>query len=203
MLQTKSQYNDITQKILQKILNPVPNLSRKGCNTTGWHTKLAQNRDRMVVQGSQQCRNPSLHFPSASALFLWSWWVTLSGVCVTGLKSAFPGFALKVAFALRGCQHDRVLINYPSRLTGKDIIFHTCVCVWVRADLVSLLPLQKTCCRDGHMLWTHLLPTDLLTVSPYERMRRRIQIWTLQLWIARVSPPSQNYWNTQKYLPKP
>lgn len=45
------------------------------------------------------------------------------------LKSTFPGFVLKVTFALRGCQEDRVLINHPSRLTGQDITFHTCVCV--------------------------------------------------------------------------
>ena len=202
MLQTKSQYNDITQKILWKILPPAPNLSQKSCTTASWDTKLAQKGDRIVVQGSQQYKNPSLHFPSASALFFWSWWVTLSAVLCKRPKSTFPGFVLKVTFALRGCQQDRVLINYPSRLTGTDMAFHPCVCVWLRAGSVSLFALQKACCRDGHMLRTHLLPTDLVTASPYERMRGRIQLWTLQLRIARVSPPSQTYWNTQKYLPK-
>lgn len=38
-------------------------------------------------------------------------------------------------------------------------------------------------CREGHRLWTHLLPTDPATGSSSCRVRR-IQIWTLQRQIS-------------------
>lgn len=139
MLQTLLQYNDFSQKMLQKILNLVPNLSRKGCATAGWNTKLAEKGDRVVVQGAQECGNPSLHFPVVSALFYGEWLMSdfVRSKCKR-LKPTFPGFVLKVASFPEDVL-DRVLITYPCRFGGRDRIFHT-FCV---SALVSAIPVQK------------------------------------------------------------
>lgn len=117
--------------------------------------------DRIVVQGSQQCRNPSLHFPSASALFWWSQWVTLSGAHVKILISIswlFPESDFCCQRMPAGHSTDK--LSFQINWEGYNFSH---LCVWVHAAVVSLLPLHR---------WTYATNTP-----PFSRFHYSVSLW--------------------------